>query len=163
MKAVRLHHAATIALGLSAALLIDMPTAVAQTSVKAVFEKHNLLGTFAWDCSKPASRDNRYYVHRALNTDLVQRDQMSGPTTRDWVARIERAAEVKPNELAVSATFTGRSMGKEFDSKPSSGLWRLEPNRLLQWEGTIDGQKVIQDGRLVNNGFQLPWATRCGD
>jgi hypothetical protein len=163
MKAVRFHHAATIALGLSAALLIDTPTAVAQTSVKAVFEKHNLLGTFAWDCSKPASTDNRYYVHRALNTDFVQRDQMSGPTTRDWVARIERAAEVKPNELAVSATFTGRSMGKEFDSKPSSGLWRLEPNRLLQWEGTIDGQKVIQDGKLVSNGFQLPWATRCGD
>jgi hypothetical protein len=163
MEAVRLHHAATIALGLSAALLIDTPTAVAQTSVKAVFEKHNLLGTFAWDCSKPASTDNRYYVHRALNTALVQRDQMSGPTTRDWVARIERAAEVKPNELAVSATFTGRSMGKEFDSKPSSGLWRLEPNRLLQWEGTIDGQKVIQDGKLVSNGFQLPWATRCGD
>jgi hypothetical protein len=163
MKAVRLHHAATIALGLSAALLIDTPTALAQTSVKAVFEKHNLLGTFAWDCSKPASRDNRYYVHRAINTDLVQRDQMSGVTTRDWVALIERAAEVKPNELALSATFTGRSIGKDFDSKPSSGLWRLEPNRLLQWESTIDGQKVVQDGKLVSNGFQLPWATRCGD
>ena len=38
MKAVRLHHAATIALGLSAALLIDTPTAVAQISVKAVLE-----------------------------------------------------------------------------------------------------------------------------
>jgi hypothetical protein len=163
MKAVRLHHAATIALGLSAALLIDTPTAVAQISVKAVFEKYNLLGTFAWDCSKPASMDNRYYVHRAINTDFVQRDQMSGPTTRDWVARIERAAEVKPNELAVSATFTGRTMGKDLDSKPSSGLWRLEPNRLLQWEATIDGQKVIHDGKLVSNGFQLPWASRCGD
>jgi hypothetical protein len=101
--------------------------------------------------------------HRAINTDLVQRDQMSGVTTRDWVALIERAAEVKPNELALSATFTGRSIGKDFDSKPSSGLWRLEPNRLLQWESTIDGQKVVQDGKLVSNGFQLPWATRCGD
>jgi hypothetical protein len=61
-------------------------SAPTQSSVKAIFEKYNLLGTFAWDCSKPASKDNFYYVHRLLDADHVQRDQMSGPTQRDWLA-----------------------------------------------------------------------------
>ena len=44
--------------GLTAALAAGAAQAA---SVKEVFEKHGLLGTWAWDCSKPASRSNYYY------------------------------------------------------------------------------------------------------
>src|SRR5262245_4637727 len=71
---------------------LAVPSAAQTASVKTVFEKHNLLGTFAWDCSKPASKANYYYVHRAVDGGQVQRDLMSGPTTRDWVATLEKAA-----------------------------------------------------------------------
>jgi hypothetical protein len=132
------------------------------TSVQAVFEKHNLLGTFAWDCSNPASGNNLHYLHRLLDADHVQRDQMSGPTTRDWSVVLDKAAEVSPNELVVSGTLTGRIGGRYFDSKRADGLWRVEANRLLQWEGTVNGEKTIGGGRLVSNGFPIPWANRCG-
>jgi len=68
MTVIRLQHAQSIVVGLSAAIVLAAPVALAQTSVQAMFEKHKLLGTFAWDCSKPANKDNLYFVHRVLPT-----------------------------------------------------------------------------------------------
>ena len=55
---------------------VRVPAAWAQSgSVKVLFEKYNLLGTFAWDCARPASRENNlYYVNRLIDADHVQRD-----------------------------------------------------------------------------------------
>src|SRR5262249_33900588 len=131
------------------------PPAAAPVAVRALFEKHKLLGFFAWDCSKPASEANPYFAHRALDNDHVQRDLLTSATVRQWVAVIDKAVEVKPNEIAGSGTITGRVGGRDYDNKPTTGVWRIEPNRLLQWEATVDGQKVIDGGRYTN-GNQVP-------
>ena len=137
-------------------------TTTTANSVKAVFEKHNLLGNLAWDCTKPASKNNLRYVHRVLDGDRVQREQMSGPTGRDWVAVIDKAAETGSNEIALSGTLTGRIGGRDLDNKPSNGIWRVEPNRLVQWEATVNGEKTIDSGRYASTGVQVPWMYRCG-
>ncbi len=109
-----------------------IPVAQAQSvSVTTIFEKYNLLGIFATDCSKPASKSNPYFVNRALGADRVQRDQMSGPTTRDTVTVIDKATPLGPNEIALSGTR---------DGKPAEITWR------------IDGNKLISSGRWVGNG-----------
>jgi hypothetical protein len=124
-------------------------------SVKEIFEKHNLLGTFAWDCSKPASKDgNWYYVTRVLDADHVQRDFMTGPTTREWALILDKAAEPKPNEVSFSGTL---------DGKPVEGLWRLEEGRVHQWSSSENGKKLIGEGRLLSSGREMPWLYRCGD
>jgi hypothetical protein len=137
-------------------------TATPADSVKAVFEKHDLLGNLAWDCTKPASKSNLRYLHRVLDDDRVQREQMSGSTSRDWVIIIDKASEAGPNEIAASGTLTGRVWGRDYDSSPTSGIWRVEPNRLVQWEVTLNGEKVIEGGRYVSNGVKVPWMYRCG-
>jgi hypothetical protein len=137
-------------------------TATPADSVKAVFEKHDLLGNLAWDCTKPASKSNLRYLHRVLDDDRVQREQMSGPTSRDWVVIIDKASEAGPNEIAGSGTLTGRVGGRDHDSSPTNGIWRVEPNRLVQWEVTLNGEKVIEGGRYVSNGVKVPWMYRCG-
>jgi hypothetical protein len=104
-----------------------------------------------------------YYVHRPLDGDRIQRDQMSGPNDRDWVNVIDKADEARPNELALSGSFTGRASGRDLDSKPNHGIWRIEPNRFVIWESTLDGQKIITDGRNIASGTQLPWVSRCGN
>ena len=83
-------------------------SAAAAGSIKAVFEKYNLLGTFALDCGKPVGRDNRYYVHQLLDAEHVQRDMMSGPTARDFRVIFERAAELRPNEIVLGGTRDGQ-------------------------------------------------------
>ena len=70
-------------------------------------EKHKLIGTFAWDCSKPANKDNLYFVHRVLDANHVQRDQMSGESTRDLTVIIDKTTEAGPNQLALSGTVSG--------------------------------------------------------
>jgi tetratricopeptide (TPR) repeat protein len=127
-------------------------------SIKALFEKHNLLGIFAWDCGKPASKENLYYVNRLLDGDRVQRDQMSGPTNRDSVIFIDKAAEMNSNEIAVSGMR---------DDKPTDIIWRIEQNsgragmRVLGVEASWGGQKLISDGKLSATGKDVPWAYRC--
>jgi hypothetical protein len=86
---------------------------------------------------------------------------LTGATVRQGVAVIDKAVELKPNEIAGSGTITGRVGGRDYDNKPTTGVWRIEPNRLQQWDATVDGQKVIDGGRYTN-GNQVPWANRCG-
>jgi polyhydroxybutyrate depolymerase len=132
-------------------------------SVKAVFEQYKLLGRFAWDCGKPASGNNLHYVHRLLDSDHVQREQMSASTVRDWFVVLNKATAVNPNELVISGTLTGRIAGRNFEREAADGRWLLESGRLLQWEAAVGGDKTIDAGRQVSNGFQIPWTHRCGD
>jgi hypothetical protein len=127
------------------------PGGGAAASVKEVFEKYGLLGTFAWDCSKPVSRQNVYYVHRALDAERVQRDIMEGPTTRSFVVTIDKVVETKPNEITVSGNR---------DGKPFSSIYRAEPNRIRVLESTTDGKLEITGGRFVNGG-EFPAANKC--
>jgi tetratricopeptide (TPR) repeat protein len=127
------------------------PVALPQASVKSVFEKHSLLGIFAWDCSKPASKQNHYFVHRLIDADHVQRDVMDGPTTRAFVVMVDKAAESKPNEITVSGTR---------DGKPFSSAYRIEPAGMRVLESTVDGKVEIAGGRLAN-GAEMPLTNRC--
>ena len=54
-------------------------------SVKAVFERYGLLGTFAWDCSKPASEDNSNWYYgqsRGRRRSRAARLHAWAPNTR---------------------------------------------------------------------------------
>jgi TIR domain len=131
---------------------------VSHTPVKEVFEKHKLLGIFASDCGKPASKSNLYYVSRLLDGDRVQREVMSGPTNRDFVIVIDKGSEVKPNEVLVSGTREG---------KPQEILWRIERNadgiRMRGLEASWDGKKLISGGKVTDSGRETAWLNRCGD
>jgi hypothetical protein len=122
-------------------------------AVKVIFEKYNLLGTFALDCSKPASEDNWYFIHRAIDDNHVQRDMMIGPTTRRFVFLFDRASALGPNEIAVGGTR---------DGEPIESTYRVEQNRQLETEATLRGNKVIAGGKFVSNGRDVPWANKCG-
>jgi hypothetical protein len=123
-------------------------------SVKEVFEKYNQLGTFAWDCSKPPSRDNRYYLNRAIDANQVQRDEMTGPETREHVTIIDKAEPLGPNEFSLSG---------QRDERPAEGVWRVENNRQLAIEVTLDGKKVISDGKTVATRQPVPWTSKCAN
>jgi hypothetical protein len=137
--------------GLALATAIAASSAQA-ASVKEVFEKHNLIGTFAWDCSKPPSRENIYYVHRVLDASRVQRDGMDGPSNRAFLVLIEQVTELGPSEFSLTGTR---------DGKPFASVYRVAPNRMLVVESTINGKVEVANGRFLN-GQELPWANRCG-
>ena len=144
-----------------AALVIVATTGAVQTgalaqqapSVPEVFQKYNLIGTFAWDCSKPASPNNLYFVNRVLGANHVQRDIMDGPSSSQHVTILSSAAETKPNEIAVSGTLDG--------SKPVTGVWRIEGVRMVPIEATESGRKIVADQKILATGSELPWLSKC--
>jgi hypothetical protein len=138
-------------LGLTAAAILVAPAAQG-VSVKEIFEKYNLLGYWAVDCSKPASNSNLFYVNRILGTDAVQRDEMVDEGKRSSLAIIDAAIAVGPNEIMLNGTR---------DGKPVEATWWIEANRQRATEVTIDGQKVISNGRNVASGREVPWTNKC--
>ena len=141
--------------GCSLAALIAFLPGIAQAQVgtaRATFERHNLLGIFGWDCSKPPSKQNHYFVHRALDSGQVQRDMMDGPSSRGWIVMIDNAANLKRNEIFVSGTRDGR---------PFTSIYRVEADRMLVVESTVDGKVEVTGGRVANGGPEVPWAHRC--
>jgi hypothetical protein len=123
-------------------------------SVKAIFEKHDLLGIFAFDCSSPASKSNIYFVNRLLDEGHVQRDQMSGPTSREQVIVIDKAIELTADEISIG--------GKRGDEQPMESVWRFDKDRVFGVENTVGGKKVISGGKWTSNGENVPPVSRCG-
>jgi hypothetical protein len=132
-------------------------------SPKAMFEKYHLLGTFARDCGSPPSSGNVYYVHRATGTGQVQRDGMYGSNERLWLITFDKVAELKPNELAMSGQFTGKFFGKQLEQQHTDAIWQVQGNRARVFDSTLAGEKVVEHGRAVRGGQDVPWVTRCGD
>jgi hypothetical protein len=122
-------------------------------SAKAIFEKYKLIGTFAYDCSRPAAADNYRYVNRARSDGTIERVQMSGPTTTDWMVVLDKAAELRANEITVSGVR---------DGKPTDAVWYVEDKRMRQMEVTLGGQKFVSNARVLQSGREVPWLYSCG-
>jgi hypothetical protein len=144
---------ATVGVLLASGALRAPDAGAQEGAVKAIFEKHDLLGMFAADCASPASKTNVYFVTRLLDANHVQRDQMSGPTTRDRVTVIDKAIELTADEINVS--------GKRDDEQPTESVWRFDKDRVLGMENTVGGKKVITGGKWTSNGQNVPPISRC--
>jgi hypothetical protein len=134
------------------AVAIALPSAADAASVKEIFEKHNLVGTFAWDCSKPVSKNNWYFVNRVIDENHIQRDLMEGESSRTWFVILDRAWEQSANEIGMSGT-----RGQE----PVTGLWRLDGSNVLQWDATRSGKQEVKEGKLVAGGMAMPRLQKC--
>ncbi len=128
--------------------------ASAAGTVRGLFEKYDLIGTFAADCSMPVSRENQYIVHR-VNADYVQRDSMIGPSTRADASLINSAVEPALNELDVSMTN---------DRGRTNELMRLGYRQWRLMKSVRDnGERPIASGRATQGArMESPWLKKCG-
>jgi hypothetical protein len=130
------------------------PAPAQNGAVKAIFEKYDLLGMFAWDCSKPPDTNNNwFFVDRLLDADHVQRDFMDSPTSRAWFTIIDQASETGQGEISVSGIRDGQR---------NDSVWRIEKSRMLQWSAVTFGKPTISGGRWLATGKDMPWLNKCG-
>jgi hypothetical protein len=137
----------------AAALTITAAASAQAATVKDVFEKYNLVGTLAADCSKPGDAKSLYLINRAIDADHVQIDKMTGPATRDFAMIINTAAETKPNEITLTYTV---------DDQPYNGVFQVERGRLrIMEQARLNGEKQVAGGRIIKGGAQTSWYGRC--
>jgi hypothetical protein len=142
-----------VQLGIAVISPPQMPTAPQSSTVKATFEKHGLLGTFAVDCRRLANPENLYQVVRALDDNRVQREQMSSVTKRDFAFIADRIAESKPNLVSIGGTI---------DNHRLTIAVRVEAGRMRVMESTREpNERLVADGRFTNSGTETPWFSKC--
>jgi hypothetical protein len=131
-----------------------IPAAHAQSgSVKAIFEKYDLLGVLTSDCTKPSDSRTMHFVYRVLDGGYVQRDQMVGLTTRQYAAFVDQASESRPNQVTFSYTI---------DAQRFNLVGRVERSRIRTIEAVgATGEKLVTGGRFANNGAETPWYSKC--
>lgn len=129
------------------------PARAQDGAVKATFEKFNLFGVFAPDCSlRPNPVVNLYYVVRPIDAGHVQLDTMASPTNRIEVAVIDRAWRMSADQIGIMGTDDGR---------PVAGVWRVDKNSVLQLEAIVAGEPTVASGKFLKTGADIPWLDRC--
>jgi hypothetical protein len=137
----------------AAVLLSALPAAHA-ASVREIFEKYDLIGNFAVDCSSPPSPQNLFIVHRVLGADLVQRDAMIDGTTRRDASVVDSASESKAGEITISLNNEQRRLKL---------VVRVDRKRIQTVESVREnGDKLIANGRSTTDNADVPWLNKCG-
>jgi hypothetical protein len=153
MRPIPAHLSVAVAGALLGICLHASHVKAQNASVKEIFERHELVGIFAIDCGSQASKTNPYFVNRLLDDAHVQRDRMSGPTTRERVWIIDQARELTADEIYVS--------GKWDDGQVAESVWRFDGKRVVAAEHSTGGKKEIAGGKWVSNGKGVPWLSKC--
>ena len=137
-----------------AALAVTAAGAAQAASVQAMFERYGLIGTWAFDCSQPASEQNPYIFYRVLDPDHVARDTMNSPTNRFNVSVADFLVESNPHEVVIMV---------KTERWRTNLTVRLERKRMRTFQSTRDsGEKVIVNGRFTERNTETLWYTKCG-
>jgi hypothetical protein len=147
------HVKSVVLAAVAAAAITSAATPAHAAAVKEIFERHDLLGTLASDCTKPPDAKTPYLSDRLIDADHVELDKMIGPTKRESATIVDKASETKPNELTLSATI---------DDQRYEIVVQVERGRIRTMEMTgADGKKMIAGGHVSAGGAETPWYGRC--
>jgi hypothetical protein len=134
-------------------------------SVQNIFERHGLIGTFAEDCSKEPSDGNQYIVHRLIDANHVERDQMKSRSVRSYAAFVDNADEATSNDVGMNLLITESANAQMKDWRMRL-VTRIDGNRIRLMEsgpltGPYAGQKNIVAGKTTNGGTETRWLRKC--
>jgi hypothetical protein len=137
----------------------------ASSSVQNIFERHGLIGTFAEDCAKEPSEANQYIVHRPIDANHVERDQMKSRSVRSYAGFVDNADEATSNDVGMNLLITESANAQMKDWRMRL-VTRIDGNRIRLMEsgpltGPYAGQKNIVAGKTTNGGTETHWLRKC--
>ena len=142
---------ACIVAGLVAA--VHAPAATGQT-VAATVEQWGLLGTWAFNCTRPPAMVNGYISYvRSSDGKILHVQGLDHHSSREIIA-----ASITPDGLIEVVADFGKAVGV--------WRWRLvkgaDGRVRTMASSKIDGTVVtVRDGRLVHSGQESRWVSRC--
>jgi hypothetical protein len=122
-------------------------------SARELFEFHNLIGTFAIDCSKPVGPRNPQALYAAQGDGTVEFSLMIGPNRRRFSYTIDWAEEIAPGEISFSMTN---------DETRINVVYLLDGGAIRAMESSreADGQRLITKGMSASN-LETQWFYKC--
>jgi hypothetical protein len=129
------------------------PLTTNAASIKEIFEKYRLAGTWAADCGKPASRQNPHVVYRILDADRVQRETMIEPGKTFDVSITLSVVEPTAGELVMA--------WKTSEGGITNRVQVLQ-NQMQTMDSTRDnGEKLSVNGRRLRDNSETPRFKKC--
>lgn len=145
----------TAAFGLAAGAVANAAT-LASTAAAAT-----LLGTWAIDCSKPASPQNWYITYEAAANGGVRAIYDTGPPLGSLTATVESLNILSPTIVAMRLRKADPKWGKGNDYVFNLILEVGDKRRIPLQSVRSDGVVYIADGRQIANGRPADVHERC--
>jgi hypothetical protein len=135
------------------------------SAVIAIFERHELMGTFAEDCKSSPSDSNQYIVHRVISAGRVGRDQMKDRNVPSYASLVEDAEELSANDVAMNVAITD-SLNAQMKGWKMHLITRVDGKRIRLMQsgpltGPYAGRTNIFAGKAANGGAETRWLTKC--
>jgi hypothetical protein len=142
-------------LGLFLTAWVGLADAAAAQSVADTLTRWGLIGTWAIDCSKPASSANGHlaYVVRGPGKVVHERDFGERRDSND----VQQARTGLGGALDLVVHFPVLNQTRKFTMMMGSDR-RIRALANTRIDGT---EETIKDGKFTANGGLTPWQTRC--
>jgi len=143
-------------LALALAVAAATPGRAADPEVLRVLEEAGILGKWALDCSRPASDENAW---ETIAVDPGDGEIRAVEDHAEWesVYRIVGARRVDARDVAMDLIWESGE-----DTPPMQVIYRHEEGRQKTWWSKDEtGAVLIEDGKLVADGSENPWFSRC--
>jgi hypothetical protein len=142
----------TLALALVTAVQL-FPLEAGGASLQDIVDRHGLAGTWAPDCTKPASRQNPHVVYRLVDAGRLQREITIAPGEIFDVSIAVSVVESNPDELIM--VWETREGGM-------TNRVSVQPGQMQLMESTRDsGEKLTVNGRRTRDNSESPRYKRC--
>jgi hypothetical protein len=129
------------------------PLTTNAASIKEIFEKYRLAGTWAADCGKPASRQNPHVVYRVLDEDRVQRETMIEPGRNFDVSTTISVVETTPGEVVMAWKTSEGGITNRV---------QVQQDQMQTMDSTRDnGEKLSVNGRRPRDNSETPRFKKC--
>jgi hypothetical protein len=139
----------------AALALLIAPRGEAAQNLQQVVGAFGLLGSWARDCSKPASPQTPRILYAATSEGGVRRELVEGSapggTGTDFVA----ASRLAPDQLELDYPYEDRTIHLVLEMRDG------KHRGLRSW---IDGgAPIMEDGVILANNRHAPWLEKCKD
>ena len=138
---------------LALAFCLALPDAAAAQSVADTIGAWGLLGTWALDCTRPASQSGSLLTYAIRQGEAVHLRDFGDTQDENEILSAKRAAD---GSIELRVRFPHIDQTRDFAlMKGPDGRIRSKFNR------GPDGSYTIRDGAFVANGARTPWQSRC--
>jgi len=124
-------------------------------NIAETLSRWGLLGTWALDCSKPASSSNGYLSYATRRAGQVSHERDFGD--RQDVNEVQQARLVLGGALELVVHFPKLSQTRQF-----TVLMGVDGRIRTIANSKVDGtEPTIKDGKFTTNEADTPWQVRC--
>jgi len=130
------------------------------TSVEAVFQQFGLFGTWANDCSKPATPSNPRVSITTPSAGLVLEDHNLGPDFAVNRYSVLSAEQVSATSLSVDVIF---QPGTEVEERQKLIFSVRDNTRRTMFNQPVGGAVRVKDGIALARGSKTPLLRKCDE